>query len=75
MDLFDRVHQFGSVFEADLDLDGGAELGCFPERVVEIRIFFEMYRLEIIRPEDQKLFFRLVGLFFFDQDVRVSVFW
>ena len=69
MDIFDSVHQFGGVFEADLDLDRRTELGGFPERVVQVWKFFEVNRLEIIGPEDQQLFLCNVRLFLFDRDV------
>ena len=36
------VHQFLGMFQGDLLFAGGTQLGRFPEKFVQVRIFFEM---------------------------------
>jgi hypothetical protein len=51
VDAFDVGHQFFGVLDRDLLFDGGAELGGLPEEVVQLGIFLEVRRFEIVGPE------------------------
>ena len=53
MDRFYSLEQFICLALIDVDLAGAAELGRFPEDVMQIRESSQMLRLEVIRPENQ----------------------
>ncbi len=53
VDRFDSLEQLICFALIDIDLASAAELGCFPEDVMQIRESSQMLRLEVIRPENQ----------------------
>ena len=69
MNLLDGGHQFLGVFQADFHFHGRAQLGRFPESVVQFGELFQMHRFEVIGPENEQFCFGDVSLLFFDGDV------
>ncbi len=65
---FHSFDQFICLGLIDVDLAGAAELGRFPEDVMQIRESCQMLWLEIIRPQDQQFVLGLLSLFFLDGD-------
>ena len=73
MDLFHGVHQLVGGLEAHVHLEGGAELGCLPEDLMDLGVGLEVMGLEEVGPQNQELFLAQVRLLFLDGGVGERV--